>query len=823
MDYAEFFKRCTGFLPYPYQARVAEVAWPDVVDIPTGLGKTAAIVVAWLWRRLQGDDKTPRRLVYTLPMRTLVRQTRQEACGWIDRSRGLFEAKGLTPPTAHLLMGGELDERWQEFPEQPAILIGTQDMLLSRALNRGFAMSRYRWPMHFGLLNNDALWIFDETQLMGVAIETSAQIQAFREKLGVMSDVRTIWMSATVGQRQLETVDHPKTASGWQQLALAPDDLDHSNVRVRVEAGKALARLNITITTTAKRESDIVAKAIADVVREEHVADSLTLVIINRVDRAKTVYHELKKAHPAEKLALVHSRFRPPDRAKHEDVLVAKGDRIVVATQAVEAGVDVSARTLITELAPWPSFVQRVGRCNRAGEYGDARVFWIDIDTRNEKDAKGVALPYQPGELDAARLLLTTLDDCGPATLREVDYTQPPVIRPVIRRKDLLELFDTTPDLSGDDLDVSRWVRDGEDRDVSVFWRTIQVDEGNKKYAVTPEGAMPTRDELCRVSVGDFAKFLKAAIKKRKDDKPLASIYTWDHLDGKWILVDRAIPCRTYWLSPQVGGYDVDLGWTGVDVLKGGTFIPEVGDINNRARPDDEDISADPLTATGHWIRLQDHLGDVTREANILFDNLDLEEKDRKAVLTAARWHDVGKSHSAFQDRLILPTAVKPELAPPNTKDVWAKSSHRLKAKGDRKYFRHELASALAWLQLSEESPNKDLIAFLIAGHHGKVRMSIRSLPKETRPKDDRLFARGVWHHDRLQRFTLADGTTHEELKLDLGVMQIGTGSWLSRMLKLRDDANLGPFRLGYFEALMRVADWRGSRTEEKELIDACE
>ena len=101
--------------------------------------------------------------------------------------------------------------------------------------------------------------------------------------------------------------------------------------------------------------------------------------------------------------------------------------------------------------------------------------------------------------------------------------------------------------------------------------------------------------------------------------------------------------------------------------------------------------------------------------------------------------------------------------------------------------------------------------------------MSIRSLPKETRPKDDRLFARGVWHHDRLQRFTLADGTTHEELKLDLGVMQIGTGSWLSRMLKLRDDANLGPFRLGYFEALMRVADWRGSRTEEKELIDACE
>ncbi len=53
------------------------------------------------------------------------------------------------------------------YPEKTQIIIGTQDMLISRALNRGYAMSRFKWPMAFGLLQNGCQWIFDEVQLMG--------------------------------------------------------------------------------------------------------------------------------------------------------------------------------------------------------------------------------------------------------------------------------------------------------------------------------------------------------------------------------------------------------------------------------------------------------------------------------------------------------------------------------------------------------------------------------------------------------------------------------------------------------------------------------
>ena len=47
------FKQATGNLPYDYQRRLAE-GRPEsrVIQIPTGLGKTAAVGVSWVWRGL---------------------------------------------------------------------------------------------------------------------------------------------------------------------------------------------------------------------------------------------------------------------------------------------------------------------------------------------------------------------------------------------------------------------------------------------------------------------------------------------------------------------------------------------------------------------------------------------------------------------------------------------------------------------------------------------------------------------------------------------------------------------------------------------------
>lgn len=71
-----------------------------------------------------------------------------------------------------VLMGGSSTREWSEHPEADQIIVGTIDMLLSRALNR-YAENRYAWPVSFGLLNSDCRFVFDETQLAGPVHESA--------------------------------------------------------------------------------------------------------------------------------------------------------------------------------------------------------------------------------------------------------------------------------------------------------------------------------------------------------------------------------------------------------------------------------------------------------------------------------------------------------------------------------------------------------------------------------------------------------------------------------------------------------------------------
>jgi CRISPR-associated endonuclease/helicase Cas3 len=214
IEFAKAFTQLTGNEPHTWQSDLGSQnqCRSQIIRIPTGLGKTHGCAAAWIFHRiLRKDDSWPRRLIWCLPMRVLVEQTEQAAQLLAEKLPHEIRLQ------VHVLMGGEHPEEWFIYPERPAILIGTQDMLLSRSLNRGYASGRARWPMEFGLLNQDALWVMDEVQLMDVGLATSAQLQAFREgdREKHLRPCHTWWMSATLQDKWLRSVDTTPYHANW--------------------------------------------------------------------------------------------------------------------------------------------------------------------------------------------------------------------------------------------------------------------------------------------------------------------------------------------------------------------------------------------------------------------------------------------------------------------------------------------------------------------------------------------------------------------------------------------------------------------------------
>jgi CRISPR-associated endonuclease/helicase Cas3 len=812
-NFGDFFQRTFGYEPFDYQKRLAtDEGLYSLVNVPTGAGKTAAVIGAWLWRRLSEPASVGRRLVYCLPMRTLVEQTRSVAERAIDKLQARLNLNNRF--SVHTLMGGDVNDEWDMHPESECILIGSQDMLLSRALNRGYAMSRFRWPVHFGLLNNDCLWVFDEIQLMGDGLATSAQLTAFREQFGTFGKYQSIWISATLDSDWLKTIDFAQQVDELKKLELSDADRASSILAKRLHAKK-----NIKLAPPSCRNPEGLAKF----VKENHSNGSQTLVVVNRVARARETFAALEESYyPKQKkskkgeveiaanpntpeLMLIHSRFRPNERKEWTQKLNSKPNsngRIIVATQVVEAGVDISSRLLFTDIAPYASMVQRFGRCNRTGEESEAHIFWIDrpLNERDaakladktvldEKEREKVAAPYDWRDLETAQGLLNEMQSAAPADLEKIKHHDPFNPAHVLRRRDLIDLFDTTTDLSGYDLDVSRFVRGGDERDVSVAWRKLN---GN-----VPAKNMPRlqRDELCAVAIGDFKEFLKAKDRSGK----ARQAWQWNALEGVWQKVaDNDLrPGLTLLLDTNAGGYDVRRGWNAnskevvVDVHESGAA--------NEANDDD------PLTYLKYTQALAAHSREAKAAAEMIvaaLDDLKLDEW-RNDLIFATHHHDWGKVHAIFQETLHkgLNEVIQSVALAKST------SSH----KHTRKRFRHELASALALLQ----EGTSDLVVYLAACHHGKVRLSIRALPDETKPGEaDRRFARGIWQDEILPATDLGDGTEKPEIKLDLEPMLLGASekgepSWLERMINLRD--RMGVFRLAYLECLIRAADVRAS------------
>lgn len=847
-----------GNRPYEYQQRIADDGLPDILNVPTGAGKTIACVLPWVWRRVFHREatvrsSTPRRLILVLPTRALTQQTEESVRAWL-KNLGLSQRVGV-----HVTMGGRSDARqydWRMDMAQEMVVICTADMLVSRALNRGYGVPRTSYSIDFAIVTNGSHIVVDEVQLIPQATATLRQISALQKQYGTAEPSGLTVMSATIDDRVLHTVDNPLVAE--TRIVTLRESDRRSHLARRLKATRTIRKLDGVGT----------AASLAQAVLERHRAGTLTLMIVNTVDRAVETYDALKKADAETPLLLIHSRFRGIERTAQMARLTAtcKSGGIVVTTQAIEAGVDISSRTLITEAAPWPSVQQRIGRNNRAGEFsdGEATVWWYEAAKSAPYEAADVAATAEAlTGLEGQAVTTSQLDEIG----RNAEVIPPSdLVLRILRRRDFDQMFDTTPDLSGSDIDVRPFIRADLDIDVQLAWIPDTSAESLGARTKLPPEALRCGAPIPAVS--DFVK--------------LPHVKAWVFAPNR----DGWIPASSKRLKPQdvvliaasSGGYDPEKGFTAKS--KKSVDVPEIETLDTpECETERIDAGAMDNGPDPRWVRLDDHLVQTRDQARALIEVMDpqgIDSERRRVTAAAALTHDIGKAHGDWQAALL---DCVDEAGRPSEDGPWAKSPHRsrlvvirgvsgetdlLQGAGaakqedsgpderseeesatqipegedpdaatdeaaiaparqtreqrkalERAGFRHELVSmfmvaskhatsTLQRLDVEGESATV-LLKYLVASHHGHVRVSGR----DWRAGRDAVGLFGCDDGEDTPRLNIA-GLEFPAARVDLGVFATDRpDAWTDGVMRLLDE--VGPFRLAYLEAIVRMADWRAS------------
>ncbi len=404
---AQSFERIWSKTPFGYQEKVTESLLADrnvILVAPTGSGKTMAALHPFVQARELGLPWADR-LIYALPLRMLT--------GALYAQYGANPGVGSTSPDpvsengrALARLGLRVTMQTGLHKDDPAfrgdICFATIDQVLSAYVGAPVSVSRGQANIPGGALVG-AYVVFDEIHLLEPRLALGTALDLARRLAGL---ARVLFMTATA---PTELVDYLRQALDADVVAPSAEDL-----------------ANMPAQSTKRRyyswhPEPLTPERIIDGCRDR------TIAVFNTVERAQNAYRRLTedlrdKLPSGVKPLLLHSRFVPSHRLEKETEvlrLFAEGSTaraLLIATQVVEVGLDVSCQSLLTEVSPASSLVQRAGRCARfMKEEGEVLVFDVPEDK---------AHPYAPystadGESTRAALEawlgreshLTTFDD----------------------------------------------------------------------------------------------------------------------------------------------------------------------------------------------------------------------------------------------------------------------------------------------------------------------------------------------------------------------------------------------------------------------------
>ncbi len=476
--FADFVHDVHGYRPFRWQHdlldRVLADGWPEVVDVPTGMGKTGLVDIAVFALALDSlrpaaERQAPLRTFMIVDRRLIVDQThrharrlasalaeasdnaatpvvRDVAAALLARCAGALEPR----PLAVTRMRGGLtwDARWLRTPAQPAVITGTVDQTGSRLLFRGYGVSPGSRPIDAALVGSDSLIVLDEAHLAWPFVQTVQRVRQHER-------------SATTPVLDERRLPAPVLLSATPPMGLAapgapfrPDlrqeDSDTARQRLGVTRPVAL----VDLKTPKKADHQAVLASVLSRLAAQAVTSGYrrVLVVANTVALARGVFDRLHYAPPlgpdgdTADRALLIGRARQVDKDRiarqvltrlDADVAAEPGDAsgpiVLVATQTVEVGADIDVDLLVSEAAPLDALLQRLGRVDRRGRRGTGPAVVVQDANHHDPapvygeatgrtwewlvDQAGGVGSVKPDRVDLGATLAAAVLDLGPSAL----------------------------------------------------------------------------------------------------------------------------------------------------------------------------------------------------------------------------------------------------------------------------------------------------------------------------------------------------------------------------------------------------------------------
>lgn len=370
---------------YSYQEQIQHLVLQGksiILQAPTGAGKTRAAQAPFIstyWDDLSFNF--PKKCIYTVPMRVLANQFKAEYSELVARYSRLHKQKYEQRALNVSIQTGE----YKEDPKfQADLIFATIDQVLSSWL-----ITPYSLPRRLGNLNAGALvgsyLIFDEFHLFDPDSTLPTTLHMLKTLNGGSP---FILMTATFSQEMLKKLAHHLNAEAF----LLTEDM-----LTEIPAQHKERRFYTTPTPMTDKDehkkiwaNQTAVSHILQTHQDQIISRPRSLVVCNQVERAQAVYTALRDQAPTGiTVRLLHSRFLKKDRQEIEQFIRNEFQKnkdnqtvpslILVATQVVEVGLDMSCNALHTELAPAAAILQRAGRCARyQGETGQVFVYPVN-------------------------------------------------------------------------------------------------------------------------------------------------------------------------------------------------------------------------------------------------------------------------------------------------------------------------------------------------------------------------------------------------------------------------------------------------------------